>query len=411
MMMHHKQHVQRQHRRKLTPAMVESFLLLVALLLNSNVGQTKPVSAFLPSDNIRKTTTTITTNTASNRDAAISQQQFTAVKHSKNFNSRACFTSLLLPPPPTGTMKLNNGDKEHDVDMTATTTSIHPVNMHVLIEYCTGCKWNLRAQWMAQELLFHYHNNQVPVTVGVAVTVVPSSVAGTFRITTIGSSPVDSIRTVTTTSVPLPPWQPTLLWDRTIDSGFPEMDELFDRINEYNKTIAATDDGGVSSEGITDINATIIPRPYISIRYGNPNDIFRASYIGQEILSTFHDEVKAVSLIPTLTTRSTLAPFSEWTVWLNDSVLIYNYHRNRTGGDENADRQSRFMPIKELKQLIRDQINPTKDLGHSDVIGSKPKGVNNNNDDENESRTTLDDEDDDDDDTASEMARNYFGVA
>jgi predicted Rdx family selenoprotein len=52
--------------------------------------------------------------------------------------------------------------------------------------------------------------------------------------------------------------------------------------------------------------------------------------------------------------------------------------------------QGRFPQPKELKQLIRDKVAPSKDLGHSDTI--QERGVD-----------TIDD------DEAEEM-RQYFGV-
>lgn len=50
----------------------------------------------------------------------------------------------------------------------------------LVIEYCPGCRWGLRAGWMAQELL---------VTFGTAlgeVALQPSPTAGTFTITVDG---------------------------------------------------------------------------------------------------------------------------------------------------------------------------------------------------------------------------------
>lgn len=55
--------------------------------------------------------------------------------------------------------------------------------------------------------------------------------------------------------------------------------------------------------------------------------------------------------------------------------------------------EGRFPEVKEIKQMIRDKINPDKDLGHSDVQKV----------DDNEEADTMDD------DEAAE-ARRYFGV-
>ncbi len=74
--------------------------------------------------------------------------------------------------------------------------------------------------------------------------------------------------------------------------------------------------------------------------------LLRAAWMAQELLTTFEDELKAVSLQP-----GTGGIFE---VRLNDAVL---FNRKEYG---------RFPESKELKQLIRDVIDPTRDLGHSD---------------------------------------------
>ncbi|MES2547480.1 MAG: SelT/SelW/SelH family protein [Pseudomonadota bacterium] len=74
--------------------------------------------------------------------------------------------------------------------------------------------------------------------------------------------------------------------------------------------------------------------------------LLRAAWMAQELLTTFEDELKAVSLQP-----GTGGIFE---VRLN-GVVIFN--RKDYG---------RFPESKELKQLIRDVIDPARDLGHSD---------------------------------------------
>jgi len=76
--------------------------------------------------------------------------------------------------------------------------------------------------------------------------------------------------------------------------------------------------------------------------------MLRSAYMAQEILTTFVDDVKGVTLIP-----------SE----------ISGVFTVQVGGKLIFDRKQkqRFPEIKELKQLIRDEVNPTKSLGHSDV--------------------------------------------
>ena len=68
---------------------------------------------------------------------------------------------------------------------------------HVIIAYCTQCKWLLRAAWMAQELLSTFET-----TIG-SVTLSPG-VGGVFRIDVDG----------------------TLIWERVRDGGFPDVKTL-----------------------------------------------------------------------------------------------------------------------------------------------------------------------------------------
>ena len=74
----------------------------------------------------------------------------------------------------------------------------------VEIEYCPGCRWLLRAAWTAQELLTTFEAD-----LG-AVTLRPSEVGGTFRVT------VDH----------------AVLWDRKSEGRFPELKELKQRIRD-----------------------------------------------------------------------------------------------------------------------------------------------------------------------------------
>ncbi|WP_145861297.1 SelT/SelW/SelH family protein [Pedobacter suwonensis] len=76
--------------------------------------------------------------------------------------------------------------------------------------------------------------------------------------------------------------------------------------------------------------------------------MLRSAYMAQEILSTFVDDVKGVTLIPSETS-------GVFTVQVGGKLIF------------DRKQQQRFPEIKELKQLIRDEVNPTKNLGHSDV--------------------------------------------
>jgi len=74
--------------------------------------------------------------------------------------------------------------------------------------------------------------------------------------------------------------------------------------------------------------------------------LLRASWLSQELLSTFSDELEEVALRP--------GSQGVFRVWL-DGELIWDRKE-----------QQRFPDAKELKQRIRDRIAPERSLGHSD---------------------------------------------
>lgn len=74
--------------------------------------------------------------------------------------------------------------------------------------------------------------------------------------------------------------------------------------------------------------------------------LMRAAWMAQELLTTFESDIKSLNLVP--------GSGGIFEVWLNGILL---FSRKETG---------RFPESKELKQLIRDHIDPARDLGHSD---------------------------------------------
>jgi len=89
-------------------------------------------------------------------------------------------------------------------------------------------------------------------------------------------------------------------------------------------------------------------KPTITIEYcPQCGWMLRAAYMAQELLTTFTGDIHAVSLQP-----ATLAGTYIISI---DGELIFDRRR-----------EGRFPEIKELKQLIRDKVNPQKSLGHSD---------------------------------------------
>ena len=89
-------------------------------------------------------------------------------------------------------------------------------------------------------------------------------------------------------------------------------------------------------------------KPLIEIEYCTKcRWLLRASWIAQELLSTFSEEIKGVSLLPS-----------------NVSCIF----EIRCGREIIWERgKKKGMPeIKELKQKVRDVVVPDKDLGHID---------------------------------------------
>lgn len=74
--------------------------------------------------------------------------------------------------------------------------------------------------------------------------------------------------------------------------------------------------------------------------------LLRAAWLAQELLTTFDSDITSLSLVP-----GTGGIFE---VRLNGEVIF------------SRKEQSRFPESKELKQLVRDLIDPDRDLGHSD---------------------------------------------
>ncbi|HMP91274.1 MAG TPA: SelT/SelW/SelH family protein [Phnomibacter sp.] len=95
-------------------------------------------------------------------------------------------------------------------------------------------------------------------------------------------------------------------------------------------------------------------KPTITIEYcPRCGWLLRAAYMAQELLTTFLEEVKSVTLVPSQTG-------GKYTIWV-DEIEVFD---RKTVGH--------FLEIKEVKQLVRDVVSPGKDLGH---IDGKPKHV------------------------------------
>jgi selenoprotein W-related protein len=74
--------------------------------------------------------------------------------------------------------------------------------------------------------------------------------------------------------------------------------------------------------------------------------LLRAAWMAQELLQTFGDDLGEVALIP--------GTGGIFTVTVNDELIW-----------DRREKQS-FPEAKVLKQLVRDRVDPERDLGHSD---------------------------------------------
>ena len=76
--------------------------------------------------------------------------------------------------------------------------------------------------------------------------------------------------------------------------------------------------------------------------------LLRAAYMAQEFLTTFDSELKGVMLQPSEVN-------GDFHITINDKKI---FDRKEYWG---------LPEIKELKQLVRDEVSPGKSLGHSDT--------------------------------------------
>jgi selenoprotein W-related protein len=89
-------------------------------------------------------------------------------------------------------------------------------------------------------------------------------------------------------------------------------------------------------------------KPTVTIEYcPKCGWMLRAAYIAQELLTTFTDDIYGVTLHPSEIS-------GRYSIFIDGDVI---FDRKKEG---------RFPEIKELKQLVRDRVNPEKNLGHSD---------------------------------------------
>ncbi|KIW65768.1 hypothetical protein PV04_07995 [Phialophora macrospora] len=95
----------------------------------------------------------------------------------------------------------------------------------IAIEFCTQCKWNLRAAYFAQELLQTFGTS-----IG-EIALIPAT-GGTFtvKMTHVINDTPQSIAEAPPSSDATVKVGDTVIWDRKVDGGFPETKELKNRV-------------------------------------------------------------------------------------------------------------------------------------------------------------------------------------
>jgi selenoprotein W-related protein len=89
-------------------------------------------------------------------------------------------------------------------------------------------------------------------------------------------------------------------------------------------------------------------KPTVTIEYcPKCGWLMRAAWMAQELLTTFADDLRSVTL-----QQSEIG--GSYIIYVDGEIL---FNRKDAG---------HFPEIKELKQLVRDKVNPEKSLGHSD---------------------------------------------
>jgi selenoprotein W-related protein len=88
-------------------------------------------------------------------------------------------------------------------------------------------------------------------------------------------------------------------------------------------------------------------KPHVTIVYCRQcHWLLRAAWMAQELLSTFAQDIGSVTLVPA-TGGAFRIEYDGEEIW----------ERKRDGG---------FPDVKALKQLVRDRLDPGRDLGHID---------------------------------------------
>lgn len=284
-------------------------------------------------------------------------------------NAALAFTTTITAPSLAGTLPKQNSR------FSSSQPSLQQLCAHqVSIEYCTGCRWGLRAFWFAQELLSTFQNDA-----GLsAVTLIPSRPSDTVK----GGRFVVKCHNDDDTKTPS-----LVLWNREDKGSFPEPKQLKQLIRDVidpemylgHSDTAKAQEAAASAQKemgaeVIDLtteaperkDATLNPvdiqnskSPNVAITYCTGcRWLLRASYYGQDLLTTFDSEINSLTLIPSRPP----AKGGQFAVHVDGDAVLWDRFV-----------QGRFPESKELKQLLRDKLNPSKDLGHH-IDGSASGG-------------------------------------
>ena len=286
--------------------------------------------------------------------------------------------------------------------------------VHISIEYCSGCQWMLRSTWMASEILTTFASDNSLSSISLTPKGPPLSEGGIFRVTASGSSSKE---------------QDSLLWDRKIEGRFPESKEVKQLIRDLvdpGKDLGHSDKQNIDSsseeadncieckeqqqdepkqkpkqEGTEmEIPDIFYENNNISIEYSTgavssaDNGLYRAIFYANELLSSAYErnawwkqyqqenDERTTSSAPVIVDNVTLIPNRELTgamkIQLNDEMIIYDHSKE-------ADEE--YIDASRLRKMV---INAIKN-GDTD-LSSGAAGFE-----------LLDDDE-------AEEARKYFGV-
>ncbi len=289
--------------------------------------------------------------------------------------------------------------------------------VHISIEYCSGCQWMLRSTWMASEILTTFSSDNSLSSISLIPKGPPLSEGGIFRVTADSKNDQDAALMKTT------------LWDRKIEGRFPESKEVKQLIRDLvdpGKDLGHSDkqNGGSSSKEADDcieckeqqqdepkqkpqestemeIPDIFYEKNRVSIEYSTgavssaDNGLYRAIFYANELLSSAYErnawfkqyqqenDEKTTSSAPVIVDNVTLIPNREligaMKIQLNDEMIIYDHSKE-------ADEEEYIDASRLRKMVINAITNGDTDLS-SGAAGFE----------------LLDDDE-------AEEARKYFGV-